>query len=96
MARLVAQWQKSGESGASFARRHQMSPWAFWYWCRKLKTEPAKAPPATPRFLPVQIANDETEAVMAIVLRDEARVEVRAGASPDLVRAAVQALRVSC
>jgi hypothetical protein len=24
MARLVAQWRKSGESGASFARRHQL------------------------------------------------------------------------
>ena len=29
MARLVAQWLKIGESGASFARRHRMSTWTF-------------------------------------------------------------------
>ena len=44
MTRLVAQWRKSGESGASFARRHRMPTWAFWYWCRKLVADPAKAP----------------------------------------------------
>ena len=50
MARLAAQWRKSGESGASFARRHRMPTWAFWYWCGKLVADPAKAPAAAPRF----------------------------------------------
>ncbi len=41
MARLVAQWRESGESQASFARRHRIPGWTFWYGC-KLSDE---APP---------------------------------------------------
>ena len=58
MARLVAQWRKSGESRASFARRHQMSPWSFWYWCRKLAADGAQPAAEAPRFVPVQMAGD--------------------------------------
>jgi hypothetical protein len=96
MARLVAQWRKSGESRASFARRHHMSTWAFWYWCRKLSADEASAATAAPRFVPIQIAGDAGAAVIEIVLRDGERVQVRAGASADLVRAAVSALRSPC
>ena len=39
MARLVARWRDSGESQASFARRHRIPGWTFWYWCRKLSDE---------------------------------------------------------
>lgn len=38
MARLIAQWNRSGESGASVARRHGIPAWTFWYWRRKLAT----------------------------------------------------------
>ena len=96
MARLVAQWRKSGESRASFARRHQISPWSFWYWCRKLAADGAQPAAAAPRFVPVQMAGDADAAVIEIVLRDGERLHVRAGASSDLVRAAVSALRSSC
>ena len=96
MARLVAQWRKSGESRAGFARRHQISPWSFWYWCRKLAADAAQPATATPRFVPVQIAGDTDAAVIEIVLRNGERLQVRAGASADLVRAAVSALRSSC
>ena len=43
MARLVARWRRSGESGAGFVRRRDVHPWTFWYWCRKLSTEPRVA-----------------------------------------------------
>jgi hypothetical protein len=39
---LVAQWN-GGESRASFARRHHIPPWTFWYWCRKLSAGPTEA-----------------------------------------------------
>lgn len=97
MARLVAQWRESGESRASFARRHHVPPWTFWYWCRKLATEGSKAPATpAPRFVPVQIAREDSAAVIEIVLGDGVRLAVRAGASADLVRAAVRALRSAC
>jgi hypothetical protein len=96
MARLVAQWRKSGESRASFARRHHLSTWAFWYWCRKLSADEARTATKAPRFVPVQIAGEPDTAVIDIVLREGERVQVRAGASADQVRAAVSALRSPC
>jgi transposase-like protein len=96
MARLVAQWRKSGESGARFARRHQIPAWTFWYWQRKLSGTSAGAPAPAPAFVPVQVTADRAEPVMEIVLSGGERLEVRAGASADLVRAAVSALRSAC
>ena len=97
MARLVAQWRKGEESAASFARRHHVPTWTFWYWRRKLA---ATATPAVgaprPTFVPVQVAREDAEPVIEIVLSHGERVRVRAGASADLVRAAVSALRSTC
>jgi hypothetical protein len=96
MTRLVAQWRKSGESGASFARRHQIPAWTFWYWQRKLTAPSAVAPAPAPMFVPVEVTVDRAEPVIAIVLSGGERLEVRAGASAELVRAAVSALRSAC
>lgn len=96
MARLITQWRKSGESGASFARRHQIPTWTFWYWTRKLAADPVQARPSTPGFVPVQIASEGSPTIMEVVLCGGERLHVRAGASADLVRAAVSALRSSC
>jgi transposase-like protein len=97
MARLVAQWGKSGESGASFARRHQIPAWTFWYWRRKLSAgASAVASAPAPTFVPVQVTIERGEPVLEIVLSGGERLEVRAGASADLVRAAVSALRSAC
>ena len=92
MARLVAQWRASGASQAEFARRHRIPTWTFWYWCRKLST----AAPAAPTFVPVQLAADPPVAVLDIVFSGGERVQIRPGASADLVRAAVSALRAAC
>jgi len=96
MARLVAQWRTSGESGASFARRHQIPAWTFWYWQRKLSDTSAAVPAPAPTFVPVQVTADRAEPVIEIVLSGGERLQVRAGASADLVRAAVSALRSPC
>jgi hypothetical protein len=95
MARLVAQWRTSGESGASFARRHRLSPWAFWYWQRKLSVKPVPEPSTAATFVPVQVAVDDSP-VMELVFSGGERLQVRAGASAELVRAAVNALRSAC
>jgi hypothetical protein len=46
--------------------------------------------------VPVQVTAERVEPVITIVLSGGNRLEVRAGASADLVRAAVSALRSSC
>jgi hypothetical protein len=92
MARLVAQWRRSGEPGARFARRHHIPTWTFWYWCRKLAVPPA----APPTFVPVQVAPDVGAPAIEVVFRSGERLHVRVGASADLVRAAVTALRAAC
>jgi hypothetical protein len=92
MGRLVAKWRKSGESGASFARRHRIPTWTLWYWQRKLSATAAERPAA---FVPVQVAVDDTP-VIEFVFSGGERLQVRAGASADLVRAAVSALRSAC
>jgi hypothetical protein len=57
MARLVAQWRTNeGQSAASFARRHGISPWAFWYWQRKLSAKAVRETPKSATFVPVQVA----------------------------------------
>jgi transposase-like protein len=95
MARLVAQWRRSGESQASFARRHRIPGWTFWYWCRKLSDQPGTEGEATPTatFVPAQVAAEST--VLEIVWPGGGRRHVRSCASVELVRAAVAALRAA-
>jgi hypothetical protein len=98
MARLVAQWRRSGESQAGFARRHRIPGWTFWYWCRKLADVPEadheSIPAAT--FVPVHLAEDPGTPVVDIVLTSGERLHIRPGASADLLRAVVTALRAGC
>jgi transposase-like protein len=98
MARLVARWRESGESRSSFARRHYVPAWTFWYWCRKLsdnpRSESGEAPPAT--FVPVRVAVDTDASVVEVVLPGGERLQVRAGAPAELVRVILTALRSPC
>jgi len=90
MRRLVARWRASEESGASFAQRHGVTPWAFWYWCRKVTEESAAA---APPLVPVHVLEPDGSAGVEVVLSSGDRVKVTAGASADLVRTVVAALR---
>jgi hypothetical protein len=95
MARLVARWRKSGESRAAFARRHGVSEWSFWYWCRKL-SDPIPAQAATPLFVPVRVTQEADAPSIEVVLPDGARVRVREGTPVEWVRGVVAALRSAC
>ena len=94
MRRLVARWRASDESGASFARRHGVTPWTFWYWQRKLAeaTFETRAADAVP-LVPVQVVPDAAGDAVEIVLTTGDRVRVGAGASADVVRTVLAALR---
>ena len=97
MMRLVTRWRASGESGASFARRHHIPAWTFWYWCRKLAAESrSESVDAPPTFVPVRMAADADAPEIEIVWSGGERLHIRAGASADLVRAVVTALRSPC
>ena len=95
MTRLVARWRGSGESQAGFARRHGVAPWTFWYWCRKVSREDrrqsddASAPP----FVPVRLAPEAEAGVVEVLLPAGERLRIGAGASTEMVRAVVAALR---
>jgi hypothetical protein len=94
MARLIRQWHTSGETASGFARRHEMSAWTFWYWRRKLSVLPV--PAASPAaFVSVEVAVDDRPVLELVFVTGE-RLQVRTGASADLVRAAVGALRSPC
>ena len=98
MTRLVSRWRSSDESQARFARRHHVAPWTFWYWCRKLSSQgPVEAgrAPAAP-FVSVRVTPDAEAGVVEVVLPAGERVRVTAGASAELVRAVVAALRAAC
>jgi hypothetical protein len=71
-----------------------MSPWAFLYWQRKLSATSAPEPPPAP-FVPVQVTVDDSP-VIELMFSSGERLQVRAGASADLVRATVSALRSAC
>ena len=98
MARLVARWRESGESRSSFARRHHVPAWTFWYWCRKLSDNPpsesGEVPPAT--FVPVRVVGDTEASVIEVVLVGGERLQVRAGAPGELVRVILTTLRSPC
>jgi hypothetical protein len=97
MTRLVTRWRASGESGASFARRHHIPAWTFWYWCRKLAAESRPASvDGPPTFVPVRMAADADVPEIEIVWSGGERLHIRTGASADLVRAVVTALRSPC
>lgn len=94
MRHLVAQWRRSGASQAGFARRHGIPAWTFWYWCRKLSKPGAAEPAASATaFVPIHVTPETDGGVVEIVFPAGERVRVSAGASGDLVRLVVAALR---
>jgi hypothetical protein len=98
MARLVATWRERGESQASFARRHRIPGWTFWYWCRKLSDEAPslESTASPPTFVPVHVTGDSRAPVIEIVLSGGERLQIGAGASPELVQTVVTTLRSRC
>ena len=97
MARLVAQWRRTNEPQATFARRHHIPTWTFWYWCRKLAPEAATAASnEAPAFVPVDVIPASNAPVIEVVFRSGERLQIAADASPALVQTVLTALRTAC
>jgi hypothetical protein len=95
MQRLVAQWGRSGESQAGFARRHGIPTWTFWYWCRKVSSQ-AVAPAAATAFVPIRVTPETEGGVVEVVFPAGERVRIGTGASVDLVRLVIATVRATC
>lgn len=90
-ARTVLEaWRRSGDSIASFARRHSVSAWRLYSWRKKLGTaaKPRAAP--TLSLVPASIVT-VSGATLTLRLPDEISIDV-ANASPSWVATLVAEL----
>ena len=94
MTALVRRWEASGETQAECARRHGVSQAKLRYWLQRMTPRPADAV----TFTPVQRRDDEPPEAgrIEVSLATGERLVIAAGASADLVRAVVTALRSPC
>ena len=94
MTTLVRRWEGSDETQAVFAQRHGLSQGKLRYWVQRVP--PPQADPVT--FSPVQLRDDGPPAAgrIEVCLATGERLVIAAGASADLVRAVVAALRAPC
>lgn len=96
-ARLVARFERSGESQSKFTSRAGVGLAAFRYWLYKLRAERAAGAPAATdddvRLVPVEVrAASVTAPEIEIDIR-ELRVRLMGDVDPDRVAALVAAVR---
>jgi hypothetical protein len=97
MLALVREWETSGETRRAFVRRHGVTLSCFDYWRRQVLD--GRQEDRAVAFAPVRVVADDTATgagVIEVVLASGERVVIREGASGDLVRTVVAALRTSC
>jgi transposase-like protein len=95
MTALVREWERSGEPRRAFAKRHGLTVSQFDYWKRRARRDGR----TTIGFAPVEVVGPSEAAdrgAVEVVLAGGERVTVRAGASTELVRAVLMAVRASC
>lgn len=92
MTALVRRWQASRDTQAVFAARHGVTRTKLRYWLRRVGGRVADDAIA---FAPVQVlgAPSAETGEVDVVLATGERMVVRAGASADLVRTVLSALR---
>jgi transposase-like protein len=97
MTALVRQWEAGGETREAFARRHGLTVSQLDYWKRQVRQ--AEPSDAAVRFTAVRVRDDQPTPArdrVEVVLRTGERIVVRDGASIDLLRTVLAALRASC
>lgn len=94
MTALVRRWEGSDETQAAFAQRHGLSQGKLRYWVQR--APPPQADTVT--FTPVAVhdAWRPDAGTIEVALPTGERVVIAVGASVDLVRAVVAALRSPC
>ena len=105
MADLVRRFERSGQSGAAFCRRHRLQPQQLSYWRRvlgraKKAARPARRQPGpAASFAPVSVIGTGVSLVGAgveVTLPGGERLVVRPGTPKDLVREVLEVLRARC
>ena len=94
MVALVRQWEQGTETRAAFAQRHGVTLATFDYWKRRIRREASTSAATT--FAPVHLVSEQRtdlDASIDVVLASGERLTVRAGASVDLLRTVLVALR---
>jgi hypothetical protein len=97
MLALVRQWETSGETRRAFVQRHGVTLSCFDYWRRQVPD--GRQAGRAVAFAPVRVVAENPASgagVIEVVLASGDRVMIRAGASGELVRTVVGALRASC
>jgi hypothetical protein len=97
MLALVRRWETSGETRRAFVQRHGVTLSCFDYWRRQVLD--GRQDERAVGFAPVRVVTDDPPVgagVIEVVLASGERVVIREGASGDLVRTVVAALRPSC
>ncbi len=96
MAAVVRAWQQSTDTQVAFAARHGVSRSKLLYWLRR--SPPREARREAVSFAPVRVVGGATDeaAAIEVVLTGGERLVVRPGASAELVRVVLSALRAAC
>jgi hypothetical protein len=94
MTALTRRWEASGETQAEFAERHGVSQGKLRYWLQRVTRSQATAVTFTP--VEVRDAGRPETGTIEVALATGERLVIAAGASVDLVRAVVSALRSTC
>ena len=95
MTALVRRWQASTNTQATFAAARGLSRAKLRYWHRRVGHSPAAAPVG---FAPVQVLTPTAQepGAIEVVLVSGESVVVYGGASAELVRAVLAAVRPAC
>jgi hypothetical protein len=94
MTAMVRRWQASTKTQATFAAAHGLSRAKLRYWHRRV----GHAIAAAPVFAPVQVQTppERKAGAIEVVLVNGERVVVYGGASAELVRTVLAAVRPAC
>jgi transposase-like protein len=87
----VADFEASGQTGAAWARAHQVTRGQLYYWRARLSRKGSASPEG--RFVPVHLEDPPEEPSAPLVVQVGAvRVEVRRGCDLELLRGVVRSL----
>lgn len=101
MVRLVGEFERSGQSGAAFCRRHGLRPQRLSYWRRVLgRRKAGRLRSEVPvSFTPVRVVASDGLGLaggVEVTLSGGERLVVRPGTPVELVRGVVGVLRERC
>jgi len=100
MASLLREWNRSGETGRTFAVQKGITAAKFFYWKRRLAAADHGRGKRTRRFVPVRVVGpgqwSGADGLLEIVLDSGERVRMSEGVSEETLRRAIRVLRERC